>query len=168
MTEWPLQNFLWQLGYLLKRVRNLVIQLPTYCFWHFLQVIKYITFSELQSRWNPSLICIITLFVSKRVFFFWKVQTSQFFPWQPQNFPSVSFSTRTFALTSKYLRLFPLLKLTIATSRKALQYGASGAKNKLIFDKMCLSFEKAARQVNLKTSLLLPYFWNIGLVNLSR
>ena len=59
-TEWPLQNFLWKLRYLLKRVPNLVIQLPTYCFWHFLQVIN-ITFSELQSRWSPSLILYVSL-----------------------------------------------------------------------------------------------------------
>ena len=105
---------------LLKRVRNLVIQLSTYCFLHFLQVIKNVTFSELQSRWRPSLILYVSLasLLVKVFFSSKKVQTSQRFPCQLQDFPSVSFSTRTFAQTNKSLRLFPLWKPIIGTSGK--------------------------------------------------
>ena len=33
---------------------------PTYCFLHFLQIIKQTTISELQSRWRPSLILYVS------------------------------------------------------------------------------------------------------------
>ena len=70
-----------------------------------------------------------------------KVKNSQRLPWQPQDFPSVPFYTGTFAQMKKILRLFPFLKPTIGISGKTLRCCASGVNNKLIFDKICLSFE---------------------------
>ena len=103
--------------------------------------VDYILWVKIEKKTFPYLICITTLFVSKSVFFFQKMQTSQRFPWQQQDFPSVSFSTRTFTLTNKSLRFFPLLKPTITTSGKTWRCCASGVNKKLIFDKICLSFE---------------------------
>ena len=140
VTEWPLQNFLWEL----QQNLNLAAQLPTYCFLHFLHVIEWITFSQLQSRWRPSIILYVLLpFLLVKAFFCSrKTQTSQLFPWQPQDFPSVCFSTGTFALTKKYLKHFPLIKPTMDTSEETLLCFASGVKNKLTFDEMFLLLEK--------------------------
>ena len=89
MTEWPLQNFLWQMRQLLKRVRNLVIQLRAYCFLHFFTSswIGYILWVTIEMKTFPYFLCIVTLFVSISVLFFLKSANFAAFSLTTSRFP---------------------------------------------------------------------------------